>query len=107
MKNKKKKNKDFSSIKTKIFLQTILMVLGAIVFVWFSYNAIIYAKFGNWFVYVLEHFFKMEYYDALTFYHDHVQRYSGTIIELTMAALFFIIFFEIAFWFMHTYGGKV
>lgn len=92
MKNKKQKNKDFSSIKTKIFFQTALMVLGAIAFVWFLYNTFIYANFGNWFVYVLEHFFKINYYTALTIYYNHIQRYSGTIIELTMAALFFIFF---------------
>lgn len=92
MKNKKQKNKDFSSIKTKIFLQTILMVLGAIVFVWNLYNNYIFAKFGNWFVYVLEHFFKIDYYTALSFYEHHVQRHASIIIVLTMATLFFIIF---------------
>ncbi|MCM1083639.1 MAG: HAMP domain-containing histidine kinase [Clostridium sp.] len=68
------------------------MLLGAILFVWILYNNFIYAKFGNWFIYVLEHVFKFDYLTALNIYHNHVQIYAGTIISLTIAALFFIIF---------------
>lgn len=93
MKNKKQKNRDFGSIKTKIFVQTILMLFGAIVFVWNLYSIFIYAKFGNWFIYVLEHVFKIDYPTALDFYYEHVQRYSGIIIVLTMVA-FFLIFYH-------------
>lgn len=92
MKNKKQKNKDFSPIKIKIFFQTIVMLLCAIAFVYFLYQSFIYAKFGNWFVNMLEHVFKVDYYAAITFYYDHVHRHMDLIIVLTMAALFFIIF---------------
>lgn len=92
MKNRKKKSRDFAPIKTKIFFQTMLMVLAAIAFVYFLYQSFIYANFGNWFVYMLEHVFKIDYYAALTFYYDKVHRHMDLIIVLTMAALFFIIF---------------
>lgn len=92
MKNRKKKSRDFAPIKTKIFFQTMLMVLAAIAFVYFLYQSFIYAKFGNWFVNMLEHVFKIDYYAAITFYYDHVHRHMDLIIVLTMATLFFIIF---------------
>lgn len=92
MKNRKKKSRDFGPIKTKIFFQTMLMLLAAIAFVYFLYQSFIYAKFGNWFVNMLEHVFKMDYYAALTFYYDNVHRHMDLIIVLAMAALFFIIF---------------
>lgn len=92
MKNKKKKNKDFGPIKTKIFFQTIIMLLLAIAFVYFLYQSFIYAKFGNWFINMLEHVFKIDYYAAITFYYDHVHRHMYLIIILTMSALFFIFF---------------
>lgn len=69
-----------------------LMVLAAIAFVYFLYQSFIYAKFGNWFVNMLEHVFKIDYYAAITFYYDHVHRHMDLIIVLTMATLFFIIF---------------
>lgn len=92
MKNRKKKSRDFAPIKTKIFFQTMLMVLAAIAFVYFLYQSFIYAKFGNWFVNMLEHVFKIDYYAAITFYYDKVHRHMDLIIVLTMATLFFIIF---------------
>lgn len=69
----RRKNSDYAPLRRKIFWQTMLMMLAAIVGVWALYAVVLQGRFANFLVWVLQHFTGMEYQEAVDFYWEKIR----------------------------------
>ena len=93
MKNKiSVKNKDFRQLRTKIFIQTMLIMLSAIGLIFALYIFVLHGNFANFWVSLFIVMFDMDYYQALDLYQYTFRNNMEMIFLLTIVMTFFIIF---------------
>ena len=99
MRNKKiKKKDDFSQFKTKIFFWTVIMVICAVIAVFFMYS-LVQGRFSNWVVAVFQNIFRIGYDEALNLYQQTFRTHMELIFIITMLLIFFIVFRIYLNWF--------
>lgn len=99
MKNKVFKNKEFRHFRTKMFVWTVVLMLGAIVGTSIFYSLVIYRKFANGVVYLFQHVLRMDYDAALELYRRTFRDHWSMLVLLFIAAVFFLIFRIYLNWF--------
>lgn len=93
MKNKiSVKNKDFRQLRTKIFIQTMIIMLSAVGLIFALYNFVLHGKFANFWVSLFMVMFNIDYYEALNLYQYTFRNNMEMIFLLTILLTFFIIF---------------
>lgn len=93
MKNKiSVKNKDFRQLRTKIFIQTMIIMLSAVGLIFALYNFVLHGKFANFWVSLFTVMFDIDYYEALDLYQYTFRNNMEMIFLLTILLTFFIIF---------------
>lgn len=95
----RRKNSDYAPLRRKIFWQTMLMMLAAIVGVWALYAVVLQGRFANFLVWVLQHFTGMEYQEAVDFYWEKIRDHFDMIMLGAMAVAFFAMFYFFLNWF--------
>ena len=99
LKNKVFKNKEFRHFRTKMFVWTVVLMLGAIVGTSIFYSLVIYRKFANGVVYLFQHVLRMDYDAALELYRRTFRDHWSMLVLLFIAAVFFLIFRIYLNWF--------
>lgn len=93
MNNKKdKRNDDYSQIRTKIFIRTIIMVVATITIIFLLYSVVLRGRFGDFVVTALQKIFNIEYEMAMNFYTQTFRDYMDLFLLAAMLLVFFIIF---------------
>lgn len=88
----KKFSSDYRQLKTKLFLNTVIMMAIAIFAIWFLYNFILFGNFANWVVRFLEVFVYRGYKDSYNIALGTYQRVFRNYIELYLLAGIGIVF---------------
>lgn len=96
---KNKKTNEFKQFKEKIFIRTVIMLIGAVVFVIYLYSFILQGKFANWTVAVFQKIFWMDYDEALAFYHQTIRGHTYQIFMFAMVVVFCVVFRIYLNWF--------
>lgn len=99
LKSKLFKNKEFNHFRTKMFVRTVVLMLGAVVGTSIFYSLVIYRKFANGVVYLFQHILRMDYDAALELYRRTFRNHWSEIILLFTMAVFFLIFRIYLNWF--------
>lgn len=86
------KNKDFRQFRTKIFIQTMLILIAAIGLMFSLYTFVLHGRFANFWVSFFMVMFDMEYHGALELYRDTFRNNMELIFLLAIVLTFFIIF---------------
>lgn len=99
MMHDRRKRADYAPLRRKIFWQTLLMMLGAIVGVWALYAMVLQGRFANFLVWLLQHFTGMAYQEAVDFYWANIRDHFEMIMLGAMAVAFFVMFYFFLNWF--------
>lgn len=96
---RKKNTKNYTRLKGKIFWQTALMMLAALLSIWIIYLYVFFGRFADGVVLLMQKIFRMDYNEALTFY-QRVFRSNFDLVMLAGAVVcFFFIFHFFLNWF--------
>lgn len=99
MKNKLRKTDDYRQLKTKLFINTLFLVIGAVVFIWAIYSIFLSGRFANWIVYFFENIFHINYDRALNLYQQIIRNNTEFIIYISVGITFFVLFAFYLNWF--------
>lgn len=91
---------DYTALKRKVLVQLVLMLFGAVVFMWLLYWLFWHGRMGEWLVTLMERFFFMDRENALYVY-QHYIRNNWDICMLMGIFVVFLFFFRFAMtWFV-------
>lgn len=95
MKNKLfKDNDDYSQLKNKIYIKTLVMLFSALIIIFISYELIFRGYFANWMVGIFQNIMHLEYETAYNLYQQTFRNYLE-IFLLIAIIVFFLIFFRL------------
>ena len=87
-KTDKYKNSGYGQLKTKLFILTIAMMFGAVIFIISLYNLVFSGHLANWIVGFLDHFVVHDYDTALVIYKHVIRDNAEPIIWTSMLCVF-------------------
>ena len=96
---RKKEKSGYAQLKFKMFLQLFGMASIAVMLIFVLYKFFWNNRGGNGVVFVCQHFFKMDYYEAMSLYQRIFRNYQGIIWMLSVASVFFILLSTVLNWF--------
>lgn len=97
LKNKKIKD-EFSHFKTKMFLRTVLMAIGAVFVVFFMYS-VVQGRFAEWMISIIQRLLNLDYAEAFDIYQKTFRNNMDLIFIIGMLLVFFIVFRIYLNWF--------
>ncbi len=94
-----KKTDDFKQFKTKIFTRMVLLLLLAVICIWWLYTSYLYGNFAEWMVTLYQKLFRLDYVAALNLYQWTFRNYMEFFFLIAIVLVFFIIFRIYLGWF--------
>lgn len=91
-KQKKEKPSDYSRIVHKILVRTVLSALFSVSILWVLYVFFLRGRIANLMVYFMQTALSMDYYEALSVFHNVFRQNSFIIMGLAFAVLYLLIF---------------
>jgi len=100
LKNKRLKNKqNFRQFKSKMFMQTIMIILLSVASVYFLYLFFLKGNFANWMVFLFQKIFQLDYEEALMLFKRTLRDNMDFFFIAAMVLVFFITFRIYLNWF--------
>lgn len=90
-KERQKKKEDYGQLQTKIFVRTAVMMVAAVVIVWWVYNGLFRGRFGDMVVGFLEKYVYGDYLEAMLVYQKVFRNNMGLLIIITIVVVFLIV----------------
>lgn len=90
-KERQKKKEDYGQLQTKIFARTAVMMVAAVVIVWWVYNGLFRGRFGDMVVGFLEKYVYGDYLEAMLVYQKVFRNNMGFLIIITIVVVFLIV----------------
>lgn len=102
--HKKRKGDGYGRLRWKVFWQTLLMLFTAFAGIWFLYTNVLFGRFANMMVAVIQFLTHMSYDEALFLYRDIFPRHFSYFM-LAGGLILFVLFFRLFLnWFTRYFG---
>ncbi len=96
---KEKQDKEYRYLKSRLFLQTVVMMIAGFTSIFLIYHFFFFGRFANWVVAFFQNVWGMEFEAALSLYRRVFRNYIQIYFLIGMTMIFFIMFHFYLGWF--------